>query len=613
MPKKDSPHVQRLHRYLPFSPSHDQIYEEYQRADDALNLPTKALVYLIAAANSNARLIILTGDAGHGKTHLCRRLLEEYLGTSEEKARELINSQCGGGSIIESDRGKLPLRIYKDFSEISVNAAADKLEEAASSIGEVTVICANEGRLRAVLEHGSAHSANIRELRDQFVESFTSGAASRDGAVHIVNLNFQSIATEAEPSLVSKALKSWVSGARWKICADCDSRHECPILFNRDQFASGTENEKNTRIRRVELLFSTAERLGSVVTIREILMTIAYLLTGSLKCQDVHKKLSSRKHGWQHTYTFYSLLFEPPKEVNLDKLKKIPVLSEFSELDPGKRSIRKIDEKLINKQGVFAPDGLDLLRYSHTGKKTKLIDGANGIDEVIGIPRDRKERQAESKFVHEMVRSLRRKYFFEGHESNALRSLGFEHGFGFLKILSEDVSAAEMVEMKNSVISGLHTIQGIQMSSKETHLHIVDPSFSHSGAQSAIIARKVPSKSIKLVSMKRAWATAGQPNEYEISESVDWLDRYIVLSIEDKQEVVTHLNIDLMLYDCIARAGSGYVAEEFYAHDLRRVRTFLGGLARLHESDDDEISLFSHGKIYSLSIDDGVIQVGAGH
>ena len=59
MPKKDSPHVQRLHRYLPFSPSHDQIYEEYQRADDALNLPTKALVYLIAAANSNARLIIL--------------------------------------------------------------------------------------------------------------------------------------------------------------------------------------------------------------------------------------------------------------------------------------------------------------------------------------------------------------------------------------------------------------------------------------------------------------------------------------------------------------------------------------------------------------------------
>ena len=73
------------------------------------------------------------------------------------------------------------------------------------------------------------------------------------------------------------------------------------------------------------------------------------------------------------------------------------------------------------------------------------------------------------------------------------------------------------------------------------------------------------------------------------------------------------MNIDLMLYDCIARAGSGYVAEEFYAHDLRRVRTFLGGLARLHESDDDEISLFSHGKIYSLSIDDGVIQVGAGH
>ena len=46
MANKVNSHVERLHRYLPFSPDHDQIYEEYQKSDDSLNLETVAFSYL---------------------------------------------------------------------------------------------------------------------------------------------------------------------------------------------------------------------------------------------------------------------------------------------------------------------------------------------------------------------------------------------------------------------------------------------------------------------------------------------------------------------------------------------------------------------------------------
>ena len=65
-----------------------------------------------------------------------------------------------------------------------------------------------------------------------------------------------------------------------------------------------------------------------------------------------------------------------------------------------------------------------------------------------------------------------------------------------------------------------------------------------------------------------------------------------------------------MMFDCITRASGGYVAEEFYAHDLRRITNFLGRIAERGSSVDDDLSLFLHGRMHSVAIDNGVIQVG---
>ena len=155
-----------MDRYLPFSPTHDQIYEEYQRSDDALNLETRALEYIKHMAASDAQVIVLTGDAGHGKTHLCRRLLEDHLGYTEDEARALINGKCDGANAIGYADGATDtrhLRIYKDFSELSPHLASEHVERAVAEPSVLTVICANEGRLRVILE-GNAEAPGCEKL-----------------------------------------------------------------------------------------------------------------------------------------------------------------------------------------------------------------------------------------------------------------------------------------------------------------------------------------------------------------------------------------------------------------------------------------------------------------
>ena len=126
-------HVARLHRFLPFSSAHDQIYEEYQTGEDNLDLETIAIEYAAEAIRSGARCIILTGDAGHGKTHMCRRLIEKaLLGHTSAASRELLLSSCDGQTPIPPADGKLGvnLRIHKDLSEMKPpGRAAGFLEE----------------------------------------------------------------------------------------------------------------------------------------------------------------------------------------------------------------------------------------------------------------------------------------------------------------------------------------------------------------------------------------------------------------------------------------------------------------------------------------------------
>lgn len=613
-------HVTKLNRFLPFSASHDQIYEEYQTGEDGLTLETKALAFTIKAVITEARCIVLTGDAGHGKTHLCRRLLEKHLGYESQASRQILLERCDGRHDIDHaiNSGSVrKLRIHKDFSEIDPDAGAKFIEEYGNKSDVTLVICANEGRLRAVINSPSSGSI-CQQLLKTFQQSFLTGLASTDGLVHIVNLNFQSVSAQnlgQKESLLRRTLQDWAgNGTRWaKSCGVCCLAERCPIKRNRDLLGAEEQDSKN-RIEKLERLYSTVERLGHVITIREMLMLTAYIITGGLVCQDIKRLAGSADCGWQHSYAYYNLLFVRPASVSEDRLfKGIPILSIFARFDPGNIAMRSVDDRLLNIGGVFESGQLDLQFEVQVGNRTKTIDASSGIDEIIGSPQSRTDLSREADSVRKIVAALRRRAFFDDRntEADMLKRLGFRHGDDFLSLLEEKLTPQGRVRLKNLIVAGLHGIQGLRMSSTETTLFLVDPAFGRATADAAIIARRIPTKDIQIVSSGAAWNL--REKTWTLPESVDWIDRSVVVRIDDRNSSsTTELALDLLAFECAARSASGYISEGFYAQEIRRIRTFLGKLAEVGRSTDGQITLFLKGLVHTVSLDEGVIQVGGG-
>ncbi|NKW91941.1 hypothetical protein HGD87_05310 [Rhodobacteraceae bacterium R_SAG9] len=616
MSENRNPHVYRMARFLPFDPSHDQIYEEYQVAKDSLNLDTVAFEYVLTAANAEAQVIVLTGDAGHGKTHLCRRVIERFLGYDEDKARELINTSCDGrqeiASVFGTD-GKRALRIFKDFSEFTPEIAAG-LVEASGESDAVTIICANEGRLRAVLSSSKA-GPYCGELLSSFEASFENGQASGDGSIHIVNLNHQSTAAGTDgQSLGDRALRDWTSGVRWRSCNDCDARDACPINRNREMLSERSGDKVAVkRKEKLRLLFATLERIGYVITIRDMLMAFAYLLTGGLKCEDVHRmRRGRRKRGWQRAFAFYNLAFEAPETLSREQFKRLPLMQQLPKLDPGRRAIREIDERIINQQEIFAHGELDL-QFPSTSSSENLVDAADGIDEIIGDPRNKKQRADEAESVTRVVRSLRRRAYVDGLGGDKLdmAHLGFPYGAEFLSVVHKNMSAPERALMKKRVIAGLHHIQGLQFSESTPTLHLVDPAFGRSMSGTAILATRIKPANVDLIRLSEKWRQ-GDETPHHVKNSVDWIDRHVVLRIVDQRRVAHDLLLDLMTFDCILRAAAGHVPTKFYEHDIRRVASFLGRIAQSAEASSDQINLIREGRSRTISIDGSTILVGSG-
>lgn len=609
MSNKTNPHVERLHQFLPFDASHDKIYEEYQVDENALKLHTQAQVYINKiVSEGRVRVIILTGDAGHGKTYLCRQLMQDYLECEPADARSKLITECSDGRLIypiHQDGKKLPLRIFKDFSEYAIDVAVDYLESALSDTDAISVICVNEGRFRAVLE--KSDDSHVSELFSLFSESFVNGKASVNGVWHIINLNYQSVATEEIRGLLENASHQWLDGRRWGICQSCDSKDKCPISRNADLLSVNNKE----KVSRLACVFSVAERLGTVITIRDMLMALAYLFTGGLKCKDVHDR--ARKKGWQNAYAFYSLLFVPPKEITPDQLSRIPVLETFRLLDPGNRSERVIDDELINRQGIFSHGLLDL-QFSCTIGTRIQVDAANGIDEITGNARNRSERTRERAIACQIVAHLRRRYFFHnvdnGHD--ALKRLGFEYADEFAWLLKNEPDAARKAKIKTTLVAGLHTLQGMNIGADRASLYLVDPAFSMASNRAAIIARKISGNEISIIKQSEVWPS-GENEKYEIPSSVDWLEREIILQVKSGSgEKAATLSLDIMAFDFLMRAASGFVSENFYSHEIRRILNFLGRLAEQGEASGT-IDAVIRGDFFAISIEEGdVIQVSGG-
>jgi hypothetical protein len=591
--------VKQMLRFLPLGADADNLFEEHLIGDDRLKYEPKTLEYLRKLlANSQKCLIVLTGNAGHGKTHMCRRLLEQG-GDSDTVMAKLQRSK-EGEEIWATPDAALPIRVVKDLSELEPpERAADTLARLFRQQDAHVIVCANEGRLRDVVSRSVGVLGPILDALDRGLDSGETNP-EKDDSVHVVNLNFQA-ATAGKGGFLEHVLGYFLDHqAAWNVCTKCRARDLCPIVTNRQALTLSQSSEQDNRHARGAIvdLVRVAEESGYILTYRETLIFAAYLITGGLSCRRVEVLHRDKKqHPSLRRYGFLGLLFEPL--LSEDQSDLLRILQTIKRLDPGKVALRPVDEELHD----------ELERAGNFGV------GVFGEDSVQLKTRRDLDREVEE--YRTLVRQARRRAWLtsSGVDESRLgisrsQRLGLTYHHWF-RALQNRPGASDMLPILRHLVKGLHTIQGAINVDSKTNLHIVDPGFGRSGSHSAIIARSIKIKDLELRAESDWWVTRRNGSAPPILESVEWIDRRVLLI--ERSEANVLLLLDLAAFEFVMSAADGIVMREFHSADRRRILTRLAHHAEGGRRDStDEIRVLLERGDGTLTVErDGTILLEA--
>jgi hypothetical protein len=389
-------------------------------------VPTKLDKVLTDAILANKfRLVILTGNAGDGKTAFIQKVEEAAVMKGTVRTTlDLHRSEFANGSrnfrtlydgSIDVD-GKRNTEVLREFFQ--------EFEGATPPTSDICrIIAMNEGKLRDFF----SSSAHHRWLSKTLLDHLQFNAKLPDDIV-LVNLNLRSVVDakeELSDCLFDRILDRYVATEFWEECQNCPSRHRCPVKFNVDTFRMRPENgllgkeledvrryneEAGAARVRLKSLFQILHfRKRIHLTIRDVRSVLAFALFGKKTCAEIEKEIQAGDTDFTPRY-YFNAIFDPQE--------KDRVLTFLREFDVGLASNPRIDSEL----SFVEPKSTEFRRrfflfesLTNTSRIRSRIDE----DDLLGLyaerPESPEERTPEKlKAAQDYVTILRRKLFFEG-------------------------------------------------------------------------------------------------------------------------------------------------------------------------------------------------------
>lgn len=215
------------------------------------------------ARDGNPGLVVLTGNAGTGKT-----------AAAEAYCRALRLELPAQDALVELAPGR---RVLKDLSGLpNTSARADAMRDALSCMADSqTLVCANEGVLR------DAFAEIKSEQGKESLDIALRHGAHRDAGLTIVNVNRQRL---TGASLWHSLLDYVTREEIWLGCEGCPfNEGGCPMRSNAEQLKRIDVREQ------LRTLFRLASG-EAVPTIRELLAILAWAIVGNASCAHVKKR-----------------------------------------------------------------------------------------------------------------------------------------------------------------------------------------------------------------------------------------------------------------------------------------------------------------------------------
>jgi hypothetical protein len=530
-----------------------------ERRDVLVRTKLDALAEAASKPEFPFRSVILTGDAGDGKTACCERFAEHLAGrqlTPTERTRKRLEGPEFG-----------EWTILKDGSELSTpDVPRENLEtifsdELGPGKGRF-FLAVNEGRLRSAARRVGRDllwrpvlepALDARESNTQAVER--AEEAMRASRVLVVHLRDR--CTVASQQVFQDVVASLTAPTRWeqRECGACPAATRCHIIEN----AKALRNpEVRASLRRVLV---AAYDSGQALPFRRVQGYVAALITGGHSCvgESSTPAVQSGSYGTDPeralAFRYYNLAFAQGPVG--DSVEPEPLAKFLQRFDPALISAAECDRLLA---GALAPETLRASFRLGICAHERAAIGA-----LAGKPEGRAQ----------LVRSLKRKASFEGGGAGELGAALGAFGSRFFlesfdvydRAITSCPGGRALREATARVVQGLNGLD--RRDEGDLSIYQLDPQELSAGSRFGLFyqLKSVPETSLEPL----------PPPPPTAAEYLEHRPSALVFRARGGSGEVS-LRVDLPLFELLDSVARGFrVPQAFgtYLHDVQRFKERL--------------------------------------
>ena len=299
-------------------------------------------------ADGRFRLVIITGNAGDGKTAFLQQVERHF---KEKLGAPLEPLPTGNGA--RWIHGGLAFETNYDGSQDEGDVESDDVLArflapfAGNTLGgldgqDVRLIAVNEGRLLDFLSH-SGSKDKFAGLRGFVLRALDAREDHAERAL-LVNLNLRSVAKGGSDSLVEQQLLALTKPELWSSCEMCAHRARCPLKFNADTIRDEASGPA-VRARLLRLFEVVHLRRKAHVTIRDLRSALSWFLLRDHSCDDIARLLESGASPERLSNLYYPEAFAARGSVGHHGVDD-RLVAVLRETDPGRVNAPQLDRRL---------------------------------------------------------------------------------------------------------------------------------------------------------------------------------------------------------------------------------------------------------------------------
>lgn len=422
-----------------------------------------------AILDGQYRLVIVTGNAGDGKTAFIQSLekaVEGLGGKIEHPTSNASRFQHRGLQFVANYDGSQDEGAERANDQVLSEFFAAFDDGHFAGIGAATpvhLIAINEGRLvdffsdlwMANQDTPSLTTQNFQQLGKCIQRYFEQNGqgANLPPWMLIVDLNQRSVIApdpdQENASIFDRQLQAFLKPELWQPCQSCAYQARCFIKYNVDTFADPISGPAVRG--RVRALFEIVHlRRQLHITMRDLRSALSWMLLRDQSCLEVAQQAENHSSPEQQLEWFYFNAFQAHNVSITSGQAEDRLVRLLRQIDPARVANPATDRVLFYK----GPQGLPMLAFDN--RSSLVRDMLN----AWLLPTTWQAAQQPDKLQehHQHHSSLRRLAFFERRDLGWEQMLPYRHLDDFKQATQEQVQSA--AELMSRVASGFSFVEG---------------------------------------------------------------------------------------------------------------------------------------------------------